>query len=148
MTDEAQESPRVEHWRTDPDPERCHARFSDKRCIGPIDHEKHVLEGGWSWFANRPNEANERLAELESALSTAQERIIALEAKCDLYAASLKQADERVRVLEEALRDTQAWLILDGYDPGGWDGGPDCDPREEPFNRIVAALSDAKRGTE
>lgn len=46
--------------------------------------------------------------------AAALERITALEAKCDLYAASLKKSDARVAALEEGLRYSTELLVQAG----------------------------------
>lgn len=50
-------------------PERCQVRFDKDPCVLLIDHEQHRTATGWSWYANRPAEANEKInaAHAESA---------------------------------------------------------------------------------
>jgi hypothetical protein len=61
-------------------------------------------------------------------------RILALTAERDALAAQLAAA-------LEALAGVAQWLKDDGFDPDGYDGGPDEDPRTEPWNRIQRILS-------
>lgn len=51
-------------------------------------------------------------------------------------------ADSRAEVeeLRAALEYVKGWFLRDGYDPAAYDGGPDEDPRTEPFNCLRAAL--------
>lgn len=57
----------------------CDLPFGDEKCVRHRDHEKHCTDTGWTWFANRPLDANLRIQELE--LELAALRLIADGAK-------------------------------------------------------------------
>lgn len=47
------------------EPNRCAVRFGQgSRCKHSVDHERHESESGWSWYAHRPQEANEAINRL------------------------------------------------------------------------------------
>jgi hypothetical protein len=55
--------------------------FTD-RCIHADGHEQHRTATGWTWFANRPAEANEEINRLRASLAQALKERDVLKAEC------------------------------------------------------------------
>ena len=58
---------------------RCPVRFGQKRCIHPDNHERHELASGWTWYANRPRDANDEINRLRAENARLAGRVEELE---------------------------------------------------------------------
>jgi hypothetical protein len=54
---------------------QCDVAFDRDPCVLPLGHEQHRTKTGWTWFANRPTEANEALNRLEAQCAAMREAL-------------------------------------------------------------------------